>query len=88
MNRRGAPEFDRGLASFDTIYGLALTLLVVVVVVVTTIDVTGVHTWTSLSGLLQANGTEFTSVAISFSVIAAFWKANLTAYARSTGRTR
>lgn len=68
LYRRDTSSFDRGLAFFDAVYGFALTLLVV------NIDVTGVHTWTSVSALLQANGTQLTSFAISFIVIVAFWR--------------
>lgn len=67
---RGSPEFDRALAFFDAVFGFALTLLVV------NIDVTGVDTWSSVSALWSANGTEFTSFAISFVVIVSFWREN------------
>jgi len=76
---RDTSSFDRALAFFDSVYGFALTLLVV------NIDVTGTNTWSSVSALLSANGTQFTSFAISFVVIVAFWRLNHGLVARMTG---
>lgn len=76
---RDTPDFDRALAFFDAVYGFALTLLVV------NIDVTGADTWSSVSALLSANGTQFTSFMISFVVIVAFWRKNHELVARMTG---
>lgn len=75
---RGSPEFDRALAFFDAVFGFALTLLVV------NIDVTGVETWSSVSALWSANGTQFTSFAISFLVIVSFWRNNHEMVSRMT----
>lgn len=76
---RDTPDFDRALAFFDAVYGFALTLLV------TNIEVTGVDTWSSVSALLSANGTQFTSFLISFVVIVAFWRKNHELVARMSG---
>jgi uncharacterized membrane protein len=75
---RSTPDFDRALAFFDAVYGFALTLLVV------NIDVTGVDTWSSVSALWSANGTQFTSFAISFLVIVSFWRNNHEMVSRMT----
>lgn len=63
-------SYDRALSFFDAVYGFALTLLV------TTIHVTGVSTWQSLGAFLDSNGNQLLSFAISFVLIAVFWRKN------------
>lgn len=68
--REGA-EFGRGLGFFDAIFGFAITLLVV------NIEPPPAEAWASLSTLLDHGlGTKLLGFAISFVVIAAFWRAN------------
>jgi uncharacterized membrane protein len=68
--RQGA-EFGRGLGFFDAIFGFAITLLVV------NIEPPPAEAWASLSTLLDHGfGTKLLGFAISFVVIAAFWRAN------------
>lgn len=64
-------EFARGVAFFDAVYAFALTLLVV------NIDPPPADDWTSL-GALFGSGLEWQLLgfAISFAVIAVFWRVN------------
>lgn len=68
---RGTTEFDRGLTFFDAVYAVAITLLVVDIV-----PPTADHwaSWDALagSGVLD----QLLAFAISFFVIANFWKVN------------
>ena len=64
-------EFGRGLSFFDAIFGFAITVLVV------SIDPPPAKSWTSLSALLDSGlGNQLTCFAISFVVIAVFWRSN------------
>ena len=65
---RDSSSYDRALGFFDAVYGFALTLLV------TTIDITGSATWESPGALISSNGSQLFSFAISFIVIAMFWR--------------
>lgn len=69
--RREASEFDRAFAFIDATFAVALTLLV------TTLDVDDTpSSFTSLSALADAFGTQFFAFIIAFAVIAAYWLAN------------
>lgn len=75
MRRRGfereGAEFGRGLGFFDAIYGFAITLLIV------NVEPPPAEAWSSLSALLDHGlGTNLLGFAISFVVIAAFWRRN------------
>src|SRR5699024_8824294 len=67
---RDTSSYDRALGFFDAVYGFSLTLLV------TTIDITRISTWKSLGSLLSSNGSQLVSFAVSFVVIAVFWRQN------------
>lgn len=67
---RDSSSYDRGLGFFDAVYGFALTLLV------TTVDMSGTATWQSVGSLVETNGSQLLSFAISFVVIAVFWREN------------
>ncbi|QGH68383.1 TMEM175 family protein [Pseudactinotalea sp. HY158] len=67
---KGSSSYDRALGFFDAVYGFALTLLV------TTIDVSGGATWQSVGSLLGTNASQLASFAVSFVVIAVFWRQN------------
>lgn len=70
FDREGV-EFGRGLSFFDAIFGFAITVLVV------SIDPPGAKSWTSLSALMDSGlGNQLTCFAISFVVIAVFWRSN------------
>jgi uncharacterized membrane protein len=80
VNRETA-EFDRGLGFFDAVFGFAITLLV------TNIDAPKPDEWTSLDRLLMHHGfgSQLLGFAISFIVIAIFWKSNYDLLGRFTG---
>lgn len=79
FGREGA-EFGRGLGFLDAIYGFAITLLV------TNIDLPPSEAWSSLSTLLdQGLGTQLLGFAISFVVIAVFWRYNTELLSRFAG---
>lgn len=68
---REASEFDRAFAFIDATFAVALTLLV------TTLDVDDTpSSFTSLSALGDAVGSQFFAFAIAFAVIATYWLAN------------
>ena len=69
--QRDSVEFSRALTFFDAVYAIALTLLVV------NLDPPEPAAWQSL-GTLLASGLEWQLLgfAISFAVIAAFWRVN------------
>ena len=70
FDREGV-EFGRGLSFFDAIFGFAITVLVV------SIDPPEAKAWTSLTALLESGlGNQLTCFAISFVVIAVFWRSN------------
>jgi uncharacterized membrane protein len=68
---RDSVEFARAIAFFDAVYAFAVTLLVV------NLDAPEASDWSSLSALL-GSGLEwqFLGFAISFVVIAVFWRVN------------
>ena len=79
FSREGA-EFGRGLGFFDAIYGFAITLLVA------NIELPPEEEWASLSTLLgHGFGTQLLGFAISFVVIAAFWRYNTELLSRFSG---
>lgn len=69
--RRDTTEFDRALNFIDAIFGFSVTLLV------TTLQVPPAPAWESLSALLDTGlGDQLIAFAISFVVIAGFWRSN------------
>ncbi len=76
--QRDTPAYIRGLGFFDAVYGFSLTLLV------TTVDIKGTATWESVGSLVSTNSSQLLSFAISFAVIAAFWRKNHQALAKFT----
>ena len=68
---RDSVEFSRAIAFFDAVYAFAVTLLVV------NLDPPAASDWSSLAALLDS-GLEWQLLgfAISFVVIAAFWRVN------------
>lgn len=68
---RDTAEFDRSLNFVDAIFGFSATLLV------TTLDVPPAEEWKSLGVLLGGGlGDQLVAFAISFAVIAGFWRTN------------
>lgn len=68
---RQGPEFDRGLGFFDAIYGFAITLLIA------NVDLPPAEAWQSPATLLDHGlDDQLLGFAISFIVIAVFWKRN------------
>ncbi len=68
---RDTTEFDRALNFIDAIFGFSITLLI------TNIDIPPGDAWQSLSALLGgAVGDQLQGFAISFVVIAGFWRLN------------
>ena len=68
---RDTVEFARAVAFFDAVYAIALTLLVV------NIDPPEAADWASLDTLLGSGlGWQLLGFAISFAVIAVFWRVN------------
>lgn len=68
---RDSTEFDRSLNFVDAIFGFSATLLV------TTLDVPPAEEWKSLGSLLGGGlGDQLIAFAISFAVIAGFWRTN------------
>lgn len=68
---RDTIEFARAVAFFDAVYAFALTLLVV------NLDPPEASDWTSLDALLGSGlGWQLLGFAISFTVIAVFWRVN------------
>lgn len=78
--RREGPEFDRGLGFFDAVYGFAITLLIA------NVDMPPAEAWQSFGALLDSDlGHELLGFAISFAVIALFWRLNAVTLAGFTG---
>ena len=68
---RDTVEFARAVAFFDAVYAIALTLLVV------NIDPPEAADWVTLDALLSSGlGWQLLGFAISFAVIAVFWRVN------------
>lgn len=68
---RDTTEFDRALNFVDAIFGFSVTLLV------TTLQVPPAEAWQSLPALLSTGlGDQLMAFAISFVVVAGFWRAN------------
>lgn len=68
---RNTTEFDRALNFVDAIFGFSVTLLV------TTLQVPPAEAWRSLDALLSTGlGYQLTAFAISFAVVAGFWRTN------------
>lgn len=68
---RDTAEFDRALNFVDAIFGFSVTLLV------TTLQVPPAEAWQSLGALLSTGlGDQLTAFAISFAVVAGFWRTN------------
>lgn len=68
---REGVEFGRGLSFFDAIFGFAITVLVV------SLDPPPAASWVSLATLMDSGlGNQLTCFAISFVVIAVFWRSN------------
>lgn len=79
FDREGA-EFGRGLGFFDAIYGFAITLLIA------NVDVPPAESWRSIHALLDHGlGSQLLGFAISFIVIAVFWRTNTRLVARFKG---
>jgi uncharacterized membrane protein len=69
---RESSEFDRGLSFYDVIYGFAITLLV------TNIDAPSAEAWQDPRLLLESGVVhQLAGFALSFAVIAVFWRINL-----------
>ena len=70
--KRSDAEFDRGISFFDAIYGFAITLLIA------NLDVPPAEAWRDLPSLLNSGILgQLTGFALSFVVIAAFWRVNV-----------
>jgi uncharacterized membrane protein len=79
---RDTVEFARAVAFFDAVYAIALTLLVV------NIDPPEAADWASLETLLGSGlGWQLLGFAISFAVIAVFWRVNHRIVARFSALT-
>jgi len=69
---RSSAEFDRGISFYDAIYGFAVTLLIA------NLDMPPADAWRDLSSLLDTGILgQLTGFALSFVVIAAFWRVNV-----------
>lgn len=70
--RRDSAEFDRGVSFFDAVYGFAVTLLIA------NVDAPPAEAWHDLSSLLAAGVLhQLGGFALSFVVIAVFWRLNV-----------
>ncbi|WP_460773859.1 TMEM175 family protein [Microbacterium sp. GXF7504] len=68
----GSDEYGRGVSFFDAVYGFAVTLLVA------NVDPPSAEEWASLQTLSQsALGSQLFGLALSFTVIAVFWRVNV-----------
>lgn len=68
---RDTLEFDRAVTFIDAIFGFSITLLV------TTLQVPPAGAWTDLGSLLRTGlGDQLLAFAISFVVVAGFWRTN------------
>ena len=63
-------KFARAVTFFDAIFAFAVTLLI------TSVDDFSPEAWTSLSAMWKANGSSLTAFAISFLVVASFWRSS------------
>jgi uncharacterized membrane protein len=80
---RDSAEFDRGVSFFDAIYGFAITLLI------TAVDVPPAKAWHSVHALLQSGfGNQIVGFALSFVVIALFWRLNYRLIGTMNGMTQ
>ena len=80
---RGSAEFDRGVSFFDAVYGFAITLLI------TGVDVPPAKAWRSIHALLQSGvGNQLVGFALSFVVIAMFWRLNYRLIGTMNGMTQ
>ncbi|MFC0314767.1 TMEM175 family protein [Gordonia phosphorivorans] len=76
-------EFGRGVTFFDAIYAFSATLLI------TNLDAPEPAAWRSLQGLSEAGiGTQLFGFALSFVVIAVFWRTNVRMMRNLTGLDR
>lgn len=74
---RGDSEFDRGLSFVDAVYGFAATLLIA------NIDAPPASAWASLDALGDSGvPMQLLGMALSFTVIAVFWRMNVRQVAR------
>ena len=68
----GSDEYGRGISFFDAVYGFAITLLVA------NVDPPSPEEWRTLEGLAgSALGSQLLGLALSFAVIAVFWRVNV-----------
>lgn len=75
-----SPEFGRGVSFFDAIYGFAVTLLVA------NVDPLPPEAWQSLDAFLGSGvPVQLLGFALSFVVIAVFWRTNVLLMRRLTG---
>ncbi|GAC58683.1 hypothetical protein GOHSU_46_00040 [Gordonia hirsuta DSM 44140 = NBRC 16056] len=73
-------EFGRGVAFFDAIYGFSATLLIA------NLDAPPAEAWRSLDRLLDSGiGSQLFGFALSFAVIALFWRSNVAIQRSMTG---
>lgn len=69
---RGSTEYDRGISFFDTVYAFAATLLIA------NVDPPPLEQWHSLESLAQSDlAIQLFGLALSFTVIAVMWRANV-----------
>ena len=79
MLERQTSEFDRGLSFFDAIYGFAITLLIA------NLDVPPSEAWEDPAALLATGIVhQLGGFALSFAVIAVFWRINVRLVKRIT----
>ena len=77
---RGGAEFDRGIGFYDAIYGFAITLLIA------NVDAPPAAAWSDLPSLLETGVLhQLGGFALSFIVIAAFWRVNVRLVRRLSG---
>ncbi|MGP3536714.1 TMEM175 family protein [Microbacterium sp. RD1] len=68
----GSDEYGRGISFFDAVYGFAITLLIA------NVDPPSAEEWTSIPALASSGlGTQLLGLALSFTVIAVFWRVNV-----------
>ena len=77
---RSSTEFGRGISFLDAIYGFAATLLIA------NVDAPPAEAWTSLEALGESGVTsQALGFALSFTVIAVFWRVNVRLVRRLVG---
>ncbi len=77
---RDGAEFGRGLGFFDAIFGFAITLLIA------NVDLPPAEAWASIGALLAHGlGVQLAAFALSFAVIALFWRRNTELIGRFRG---